>query len=95
MERDAMKSSRPHPLESVVLRMADAGEILDVTTVACALAGGLFREKKGRNAYRVVAADVLGYMTSQGKLIQHGDFGPRPEDGGPYFTAKLWTRRSE
>ena len=94
MERDAMKSSRPHPLESVALRMADAGEILDVTTVACALAGGLFREKKGRNAYRVVAADVLGYMTSQGKLIQHGDFGPRPEDGGPYFTVRPWMRRS-
>jgi hypothetical protein len=79
-----------HPLEPIVLAMAERDEIIDVASVAPRLAGGLFfRGKaagKGTRAYRIVAADVLGYMASAGRLVQHGDWGAKPEDGGPFFT---------
>lgn len=81
---------KQHPLEPFILKMAENGEILDVSNVASCISGvTVFHGKgaiKGEKAYRVVAADVLGYMASAGRLDQHGEFGANPEDGGPYFT---------
>lgn len=77
-----------HPLEYIVFHMARENEIIDVTTVAYRLSGAFLRGRdsaKGRKAYRMVAADLLGYMTTAGRLEMHGDFGKHPEEGGPYF----------
>ena len=84
------RMTRHRPLEPIVLAMAENREVIDVSSVSCRLAGGcIFMGKwasKGNRAYRIVAADLLGYMADAGRLEQHGEFGPKPEDGGPYFT---------
>ena len=81
-----------HPLEFIVEDMLEKNEIVDVSGVAARLSqvtllyGNSF--SKGNKAYRIVAADVLRYMTAAGRLTQHGDFasGTRPEAGGPWFS---------
>ena len=83
------KTTKPHPLEWVIIEMAKAGKIIDVSSVAPALCGGiLLNSDKGNNAYRIVAADVLGYMAIDGRLIQHGEWANKrkPEQGGPHFS---------
>jgi hypothetical protein len=83
------RSTGNHPLGSIVVEMAKRGEMLDVTTVSCALSGAAFfigrHSKKGMNAYRIVAADVLGCLADCGVLHQNKPFRAKPEDGGPYF----------
>jgi hypothetical protein len=70
-------SNEPHPLEGAVLRAFTEHEALDATSLSCLLAGCMFlRNQSGGDAmraYRTVAEDVLGYMESQGKLIQRPD----------------------
>ena len=79
-----------HPLESIVIEMANKKKIIDVSSVASQLSGAtVFHGKgarKGIKAYRIVAADVLGYMASAGRLEQHGAWEKNHEDGGPYFS---------
>jgi hypothetical protein len=76
----------------MVLALAEKGQMIDVTTVAAALAGATHfigaNADKGQKAYRVVAADVLGCMADCGALVQSGPWSnpKRPEDGGPAFT---------
>jgi len=82
------ESDKPHPLEEIVLSMAKTGEIVDVSSVSYKLAGGFFvGNKKANKAYRLVAADVLCYMTDQGKLVQHGEWDSKDiSEGGPRFS---------
>ncbi len=86
---NALKKDQ-HPLEHIIIAMAEANKILDVSSVSSTLSGDVvFRGKdadKGHKAYRIVAADVLGYMTHAGRLEMHGLFGKYPEDGGPWFS---------
>lgn len=80
-----------HPLAPFVIGLFEKTAILDVTEVAYGLAGALVRPTKGRQAYRIVAADILGYLCHQGVLVQHtnGHGNPRrPEDGGFWYTRK-------
>ena len=81
-----------HPLEFIVVDMLEKNEIVDVSGVAARLSrvtllnGNSF--SKGNKAYRIVAADVLRYMTAAGRLTQHDDFVSKtqPEAGGPWFS---------
>jgi len=77
-----------HPLAGIVLDLAKNHRIVDVTDVAMAFSGNaIFRGKdsrKGRDAYRVVAADVLGVMAREGILEKHGAR-PISADGGVWF----------
>jgi len=69
--------------------MFERTTVVDVTDVAHALADAIIRPSKGRNAYRIVAADVLGYLWHQGVLVRHGHGNEgRPEDGGSWYTLK-------
>ncbi|MBK5966824.1 hypothetical protein CCR95_22805 [Thiocystis minor] len=81
---------KKHPLEWIVLEMANQNDRIDVSNVASRLSGvTVFHGRdasKGTKAYRVVAADVLGCMASAGRLEQHGEWGGKPEDGGPFFS---------
>src|SRR2546423_5103771 len=78
----------PHPLAPVVLALFAHETTLDVTMVSDALAGGGVSPAKGQRAYRIVAADVLGYLWCSGALVRHGHCdAPRcPERGGWYYT---------
>lgn len=81
-------TKRPHPLASLVLDMLTCTTVVDVTDLAMALAGSMMYPAKCRKAYRIVAADVLGYMWQQGVLERHGvvENPRRPEDGGYWYT---------
>ena len=75
--RNRHQNPDPHPLEPIILSMAAKHHILDVPLVAHGLSGGGFRGRsatKGTLAYRIVAADVLGYMADSGRLEQIGDW---------------------
>jgi hypothetical protein len=86
-------STKPHPLEEVILKIfADwekrGGTNLDLVHITLSM-GACSHPKRGRDAYRTVAEDVLGYMTGQGKLVQ-GRYGTTPpnsrvRDGGYYW----------
>ncbi|OQX25258.1 MAG: hypothetical protein BWK80_16525 [Desulfobacteraceae bacterium IS3] len=82
------KYDKPHPLEEIVLSMAKSGEIVDVSSVSYKLSGGFFvGNQRANKAYRLVAADVLSYMTDQGKLVQHGEWDSKDiSKGGPCFS---------
>lgn len=78
-----------HPLAPVVLTLFERFHEVDVTMAALALAGAFVHPSKGRNAYRIVAADVLGYLWHQGILVRHTQGNGnerRPEDGGFWYT---------
>ena len=80
-------TQRRHPLENVIIGMAKANKMIDITTTSIELAAGMVRGRGGE-AYRIVAADVLLCMTETGKLVRHGEWSNKnkPEEGGPYFT---------
>jgi hypothetical protein len=82
------RQPRPtHPLTPLVLAMFESTTALDVTDVSLALAGASVHPSKGRTAYRIVAADVLGYLWHRGVLVRHGQGSERcPEDGGFWYT---------
>ena len=61
-----MKSTAPHPLESVVWNAFTGKDCQDGSSLGYFLAGALVRG--GSKAYLTVALDVLGYMESQGLL---------------------------
>jgi hypothetical protein len=65
-----MPNTKPHPLEPVVMQAFADREVHDPTSLGYALAGAIVMPRKGSRAYQTVAADVLGYMFSQGKLIR-------------------------
>jgi hypothetical protein len=78
-----------HPLAPFVLALFDAETTLDVTMVSVALAGALVHPAKGRNAYRIVAADVLEWLYATGGVERYGHADPRfPERGGWSYTLK-------
>lgn len=79
--------TKTHPLAPLVLALFEHTSVVDVTDVAYALAGALVRPSKGQKAYRIVAADVLGYLWHQGVLVRHGEGDLlRPADGGFWYT---------
>ena len=84
--RDFIAEGDADVMSAIVTAMARSGAIVDVTSVAVCLSGGASMRKRKHAAYRVVAADLLIGMTAAGLLIQHGEFGPKREDGGPWFT---------
>jgi hypothetical protein len=74
-------NDKPHPLESVVLEIFKARQVLDCVILAEGLKGDPYSATNlrtnpkgpklgmsGNRAYLVVAEDVLGYMHSQGKV---------------------------
>jgi len=72
-----------HPLESFVLAAIKKRGLTDATDVAYDLAGALMRPKRGRDAYRIVAADILERMNSDGRLTRQGSGDhKRPDHGG-------------
>jgi hypothetical protein len=86
-EKMKVKTESGHPLGSFVFKLAEENKIIDVCSLAMELCGNaIFKAEKGNRAYRIVAADVLGYMTCEGILKQHGSYHGQPEKGGPYFT---------
>lgn len=90
-DRKRHQNPDPHPLEPIILSMAAKHHILDVPLVAHGLSGGAFFRgrdaTKGTLAYRVVAADVLGYMADSGRLEQIDDWVDprRKHKGGASF----------
>lgn len=88
---ETTQKTKPHPLSPLILEMAAQSQMLDVSTVFCALSGTTSllgsRAKEGTKAYRLVAVDVLEYMTDQGILTQVGEWSnsSRKECGGPSF----------
>jgi hypothetical protein len=79
--------TKTHPLAHVVLAQFERMDAIDVTDIAIILAGALVHPAKGREAYRIVAADVLGYLWHQGALVRHGTGNPAsPERGGFWYT---------
>jgi hypothetical protein len=91
-----VKSTKPHPLESIVWNAFAENDYQDGSSLAYFLAGASVRG--GNKAYRTVALDVLGYMEDQGLLERdrHGWWRkvtptpPRAGDGDP--TSKLTPR---
>ena len=75
-----------HPLCGVVFELFKAGKLVDVTTVANALAGRSYIDGAPiYRAYRIVAADLLACMTQAGQIVRHGKW-PHPRwMGGPEF----------
>jgi hypothetical protein len=60
--------NRPHPLEDIVLKAFAERDIMDRIILANYLAGAYVHP--GFSAYKMVAADVLGYMECQGKVCR-------------------------
>ncbi len=76
-----------HPLQHVVL----SANILDLSCVSAALAGSQFLSGPGGHrammAYRIVAADALNCMASEGilRMVEPWNDASRPEKGGALF----------
>lgn len=76
-----------HPLQDVVL----SANVLDLPCVAATIAGSGFLSGPGGHrammAYRVVAADALNCMASEGilRMVQPWNDVNRPEKGGALF----------
>ena len=69
----------PHPLECIVMQMAQDREFIDVISVALRLGGKggwpYAQARAHHKAYRIVACDVLRHMVRRRVLEQHdGDF---------------------
>lgn len=77
-----------HPaIKEIVLKFAKVRGV-DVTDIALMLCGGSFGDTKSMKAFRIIAAQALKELTSEGILTQHGAFESKtcPEKGGPWFT---------
>jgi hypothetical protein len=100
-------TSKQHPLEYAIWRIfekyekasGDPGGVeLDLVHVSYGLAGaGISGPRRGDKAYRIVAEDVLGFMTGQGKLIMNGRFArsKRVIDGGYVWRRNIVTPQDE
>ena len=99
-------STKPHPLEYAVWKIferyeekaiGDRGVELDLVHITLGLAGGGLRQQRGDKAYRIVAEDVLGYMTGQGKLVMDGRSArsKRVSDGGYVWRRNIVTPKNE
>lgn len=75
-----------HPLSKTVMGMFEEHTTLDVSIVSVEQ-GSPSRPLKGSRAYRIVAADVLCCLHSQGRIVRHGTVNRRKvEDGGHWYT---------
>ena len=77
-----------HPLWPLILKELEKRGEIDLVTAVHPL-GTCSGPKKGRDAYRLVALDVLECMTDGGVLVREGSGNPRrPIDGGFFWKLK-------